>query len=203
MTTAFNLDIHNAGIDGKILASLERVSQAFRVLLWNESKEYSLSPIQVQVLVFLLHHAAPMRKVSYLADEFNITRASISDTIKSLERKALIYKEVIQNDTRSFVMHLTPKGMALAKRISLFANHILSPIEQMSESEIESFLFNLLNIIHYLNKAGIITIQRMCFTCQHYQHGKNKNSHYCKLLNTRLSEKDLRIDCPEHIMSSQ
>ncbi|MBL0262297.1 MAG: MarR family transcriptional regulator, partial [Leptospiraceae bacterium] len=32
------------------------------------------------------------RKVSYLADEFNMTKATISDTIKTLEQKQLIKK---------------------------------------------------------------------------------------------------------------
>ena len=62
MTTAFNLDIHNAGIDGKILASLERVSQAFRVLLWNESKEYSLSPIKYKYWFFYCIMLHPCEK---------------------------------------------------------------------------------------------------------------------------------------------
>lgn len=55
--SAFDLEHQNSSIESKIIASLERVSQAFRVLLWNESKEFSLSPIQVQVLIFLLHHS--------------------------------------------------------------------------------------------------------------------------------------------------
>ena len=39
--------------EGKIVASLERISQAFRVLLWKKSKEFSLTPLQVQILIFL------------------------------------------------------------------------------------------------------------------------------------------------------
>ena len=59
--SAFDLEHQNSSIESKIIASLERVSQAFRVLLWNESKEHSLSPIQVQVLIFLLHHSDQKR----------------------------------------------------------------------------------------------------------------------------------------------
>jgi hypothetical protein len=57
--------------------------------------------------------------------------------------------------------------------------------------------FNLgIKLIHELNKAGIITIQRMCFTCSHYQN--NTGQHYCKLLQSTLATTDLRVDCPEH-----
>jgi hypothetical protein len=38
--SAFDLEHQKSSIESKIVASLERVSQAFRVLLWNESKEF-------------------------------------------------------------------------------------------------------------------------------------------------------------------
>ncbi|MEO6831625.1 MAG: MarR family transcriptional regulator, partial [Chitinophagaceae bacterium] len=60
--SAFDLSQQNRSIDSKIVVSLERISQAFRVLLWKESKEFSLSPIQIQVLIFLLHHSDEKRK---------------------------------------------------------------------------------------------------------------------------------------------
>ena len=98
----FDLSYQNQSTESKIVASLERISQAFRVMLWNESKEHSLSPIQIQVLVFLLHHSEEKRKVTYLADEFNMTKATISDTIRTLEQKELIKKEYEPHDTRSY-----------------------------------------------------------------------------------------------------
>ncbi|MCC6691021.1 MAG: MarR family transcriptional regulator, partial [Bacteroidia bacterium] len=100
----FDLTHQNQNVESKIVASLERIAQAFRVLLWRESKEFSLSPIQVQVLIFLLNHNEEKRKVSYLADEFNMSKATISDTIKTLEQKNLMTKEYEQRDTRSYII---------------------------------------------------------------------------------------------------
>lgn len=196
--SAFDLEYQNSSIDSKIVASLERVSQAFRVLLWNESKEYSLSPIQVQVLIFLLHHSDEKRKVSYLADEFNMTKATISDTIKTLEQKQLIKKEYEQHDTRSYIIHLTKKGKSIADQTSLFAKQIQVPIDQLHSTDKENLLLSLLEIIRHLNESGIITIQRMCFNCHFYQSGKKRQEHFCGLLNTKLNAAELRIDCEEH-----
>ena len=112
--SVFDLAHQNSSLESKIVASLERVSQAFRVLLWNESKEHSLSPIQVQLLIFLLHHSDQKRKVSYLAEEFNMTKATISDTVKTLEQKLFIKKEFEAHDARSYIIHLTEKGKELA-----------------------------------------------------------------------------------------
>lgn len=196
--SAFDLDHQNSSIESKIIASLERVSQAFRVLLWKESKEHALSPIQVQVLIFLLHHSDQKRKVSYLADEFNMTKATISDTIKTLEQKLLIKKEYEPQDTRSYIIHLTKEGKVFAEQTSLFTNQIQVPIEKLHPSDKENLLLTLLDIIHHLNKSGVITIQRMCLTCQFYKANQEDQKHFCTLLNTSLTDNELRIDCPEH-----
>lgn len=196
--SAFDLSHQNSSIESKIVASLERISQAFRVLLWNESKEFSLSPIQVQVLIFLLHHSDQKRKVSYLASEFNMTKATISDTIKTLEQKLLIKKEFEPHDTRSYIIQLTEKGKDFAEQTALFAKQIEVPIDQLQSKDKENLLLSLLDIIHYLNKSGIITIQRMCFTCRYYEANKNGQEHFCGLLNTKLTDSELRIDCAEH-----
>jgi DNA-binding MarR family transcriptional regulator len=194
----FDLEFQNQNIESKIVAALERISQAFRVLLWQESKYFSLSPIQVQVLIFLLHHSEEKRKVSYLAEEFNMTKATISDTIKVLEQKKLITKESESADTRSYIIHLTKKGEDTAQKISLFTNEIRTPVDKLHPDDKENLLLGLTGIISHLNKAGVITIQRMCFTCVYYQATNNGQRHFCKLLNKNLKTTDLRIDCPEH-----
>jgi DNA-binding MarR family transcriptional regulator len=196
--STFDLEHQNSSIESKIVASLERVSQAFRVLLWNESKEFSLSPIQVQLLIFLLHHSDEKRKVSYLADEFNMTKATISETIKTLEQKKLIKKEYEPHDTRSYIIHLTKKGKDIAEQTSLFAKQIQVPISKLHSTDKENLLLSLLDIILHLNKSGIITIQRMCFTCHFYKANKDGQKHFCGLLNTKLADDELRIDCAEH-----
>jgi DNA-binding MarR family transcriptional regulator len=194
----FDLEHQNQSTESKIVASLERIAQAFRVLLWQESKEFALSPIQVQVLIFLLHHSEEKRKVSYLADEFNMTKATISDTIKTLEQKKLIEKEYQPHDTRSYLIHLTVKGKEIAGRTSLFTKEIRTPVDKLHPDDKEALLLSLLNIIRHLNRTGVITIQRMCFSCAYYQAPSEAKPPFCRLLQQELQHTDLRIDCPEH-----
>lgn len=194
----FDLSHQNQSTESRIVASLERISQAFRVMLWNESKEHSLSPIQIQVLIFLLHHSEEKRKVTYLAAEFNMTKATISDTIKTLEQKELIKKEYEPHDTRSYIIQLTKTGKAIANQTSLFTEQLQMPIDKLHADDKENLLLSLITIIQHLNKSGVITIQRMCLTCLHYRKSENGQPHFCKLLNQNLYTKELRIDCPEH-----
>ncbi len=199
--SAFDISWQNKNIDSKIIAALERISQAFRVLIWNESKEFSLSPIQVQVLIFLWQHNDEKRKVSYLAAEFNMTKATISDTIKSLEQKALIKKEYEPHDTRSYVIQLSKKGKEIAEKTSLFTRELQTPIYKIHPDDKENLLLSLIGVIHHLNQTGIINIQRMCLTCAHYRPNHRGQKHFCQLLNMKLETKELRVDCPEHQMS--
>jgi len=201
MKSPFHLVHQNSEVDSRIVAALERISEAFRVLLWNESKEYSLSPLQIQMLIFLLTHSEEQRKVSYLAQEFNMTKATISDALRVLEEKSLIKKTSDPNDFRSVVLTLTQRGKAVAEKTSFFTNELQTPIHKLHADDKESLLLSLMTIIHHLNRAGVITIQRMCLTCIHYE-TDSKNKHSCKLLNRKLETTDLRIDCPEHAQSA-
>jgi predicted transcriptional regulator len=125
-----------------------------------------------------------------------MTKATISDSVKILLSKELVTKETDPIDTRSFSLSLTNEGKKIAKKASFFASSIEQPIEKLTQEQKKVMLNGLLKLIYDLNKSGIITIQRMCFTCSKYQ--LEKGVHYCKLLKSQLAENELRIDCPEH-----
>lgn len=194
--SSFNLNEQNQKTESRIVVALERISEAFRVLLWNESKENSLSPIQIQIMIFVYFHSQEKCKVGYLADEFNMTKATISDSVKILLSKDLVAKETDPLDTRSYSLSLTTEGKKIAQKASFFASSIEQPLENLTEEHKTIMLNGLLKLIFDLNKSGIITIQRMCFTCSNYQ--VDKGIHYCKLLKSQLAESELRVDCPEH-----
>lgn len=78
MISAFNVNRQNNKIDGKIVVALERIAEAFRVLLWNESKENSLSPIQIQILIFIFFHANDKCTVSYLAKNLTLVNPPLA-----------------------------------------------------------------------------------------------------------------------------
>lgn len=200
MKSPFDLNQQNTKIESKIIVALERISEAFRVLLWSESKENSLSPIQIQILIFLLFHSEEKCKVSYLAEEFNMTKATISDSIRVLLKKELVQKFNNPSDTRSYIIGLTNQGKQIADKSANFTLNIEQPLSSLPEDQKKDILAGLLKVIYQLNKAGVITIQRMCFTCSYYQN--ENNEHFCKLLQSKLASKELRIDCPEHEFKS-
>jgi DNA-binding MarR family transcriptional regulator len=192
----FDVNEQNTNLESKIVVALERISEAFRVLLWQQSKEFGVSPIQIQLLIFIDLHQQDYCKVSYLAQEFNLTKATISDAVKSLEQKQLIEKITDEADSRSYSIKLTFEGSEMAKKLQLFANILKSPIEKMPISQKNELWQNLMTMIISLQKAEVITLQRMCFNCANYQN-KN-NSYFCNLLQKTLQNEEIRIDCAEH-----
>src|SRR5690606_3707908 len=114
--SSFNLNEQNQKIESRIVVALERISEAFRVLLWNESKENSFSPIQIHILNFIYIHTLEKCKVGYLADEFNMTKAKISDSVKVVLSKEIVTKESDPINTRSFSLTLTNEGKKIAKK---------------------------------------------------------------------------------------
>src|SRR5690554_1297966 len=194
--SSFHLTEQNQKIESRIVVALERISEAFRVLLWNESKENSLSPIQIQILIFIYFHSTEKCKVGYLADEFNMTKATISDSVKVLLSKELLTKETDRIDTSSFSLSRTNEGKKITKKKLIISSYTKPPNEKLTTEKKTIMLNGLLKLIYDLNKSGIITIQRMCFTCSNYQ--LEKGVHYCKLLKSQLAENELRVDCPEH-----
>jgi DNA-binding MarR family transcriptional regulator len=197
MKSAFDPESQAMNIESKIVVSLERISEAFKVSLWNENKKYGLSPIQFQILTFLLFHSEDLRTISNLAAEFNSTKASISDSVKTLEKKGLILRNRSINDLRVSFISLSVKGTIIAKDVSKFANNIQEIVAKMSENNKGLILEMLLQIIHQLFLKKIISIQRMCLTCTFYQ-TESSGNYNCTFLNVPIKVPDLRIDCTHY-----
>lgn len=193
--SVFNLDNQNANLDNKIVAGLERLSQVFRILLWEKAKEHSLSPIQIQILIFIQYHSVDKTTISYLSQEFNFTKPTISDAIKVLEQKKLIKKIINSNDTRSYTIQLSPMGKRVVSETEDFINPLTAIVEKASDTDKKVLWQNISNLIIQLNKSEIISVQRTCINCRHFTIKNNKN--YCSLLNQKLLTNDIRMDCAE------
>lgn len=188
--------MENNNVNQKIISGLERISKAFRVLLWEESKLHKISPIQIQLLIFCGSHKEEDLTVSVLATAFDLTKATISDSIKVLLQKNLLTKTINAKDTRSFSVKLTNEGKAIVEKTSGFTTVLNESIDTFSKVEKGAFLEQLLQLIYQLNQKNIISTERMCLTCFHYK--KEENNHYCNLMEKQLKSIDLRIDCLEH-----
>lgn len=194
--SVYDLDNQNEKLSSKIVVGLERISEAYRVMLWEKAKEFKLSPIQIQILVFVNSHKPQYCTVSYLADEFNITKATVSDSVKSLLSKGLIIKLTNEIDTRSYHISLSKTGYDIISSLNNYSTDLLNPLDEMSNDSQENLWENLSGIISKLHSNKVISMQRMCYSCKYYSVDSEKQ--YCGLLEKELKQVDIRLDCPEH-----
>lgn len=193
--SAFNPNQQMGDISSKIVAGLERISEVFKVLLWEKAKMVGLSPIQIQILIFIAYHKYELCNVSHLAKEFNLTKPTISDAIKVLDKKGMLLKDYSSSDNRSYSISLSTLGQRLVAETDDFASPLKSQIDSFETNDLESVFKTISELIYKLNRIGILTVQRTCYACKFYQ--KNNASDYCSLLEKQLLSQDIRLDCPE------
>ncbi|GAB3716658.1 hypothetical protein GCM10027592_58130 [Spirosoma flavus] len=196
--SVFNLDQQNRSVDAKIVVGLERLGEVFRTLLWQQSRETGLSPIQIQLLLFLASHGSDKGKIGYLAAEFNLTKPTISDAVKVLAQKELVMRIDDPTDSRSHSLQLTLAGQRIVDQTSGFAGVLSQLVGQLDGVHKTALYESIFSLIYGLHQRSLITIQRMCKTCMHYQY--DGQIHYCGLLNIPLEADLLRLDCPEHTL---
>lgn len=193
----FDLNIQIESLDSKVIIAFEKISQAFRVMLWDKAKEYGISPIQIQLMIHIKNHHPNLRKVTSLAIEFNMTKATISDALRTLENKNLISRTPEKHDYRSFVFSLTSSGFALVENVENYAESFMEVLMDIDPKEKEALYLQLIQLIQKFNQQEVLSPVRMCLTCTHFSKEKSKGA-YCHFLELKLNVKDLRVDCTVH-----
>ena len=197
MKSAFDPKTHEQLSDNKLFTALYSFSDIFRVLFWRLSKETGLSPLQIQILLFIATHPQEIAKVTYLANEFNMSKATISDAVKTLLTKDYLTKQNDPSDQRSFSLLLTKTGKQIAQSVDSSYQPILKSLAAIDNQTKTDLYSQIMALIAKLNQSGIALGQRMCFNCAHYQ-AKTDQQFYCNFLDQLLDQAKLRIDCEEH-----
>ncbi|NND09281.1 MAG: winged helix-turn-helix transcriptional regulator [Saprospiraceae bacterium] len=194
----FDPNFQNRDSPAKIVAALERISETFKVLLWEKANKHSLSPIQIQIVHFIAYHSQDKASVSHLALEFNVSKPTISDAVRVLHQKSLVKKLKSEVDGRAYTLSLTSKGRKVLANTQDLGEPIRMLALTLSKTDQAHFLEMLNKMIYGLHNMNILGVQRMCFTCTYFHETKRKK--FCQLLDRELKPKDLRIDCPEFIL---
>ncbi len=193
--SAFDINQHQDDVASKTVVALEKVAEIFRVSLWEKAKAHGRSPLQIQLLIFIQFHPSEKCKVTYLSEEFNMTKPTISDAIKVLIQKGYLIKEQEVEDKRSFYYLLTPAGKALAEEFAFFTQPLRQIIANWQQPQQDTFYRQLLQLIQQAQQQDLVHLQRMCLNCQHYR--QQGNRHYCNFIEKNLADAELRIDCPD------
>ncbi|MEP1094568.1 MAG: MarR family transcriptional regulator [Cyclobacteriaceae bacterium] len=195
----FDIEQQKVDLNSRLVVGFERIAEVFRVLLWNHAKELGLSPIQIQLLIFLESHAIELCTVSHLAREFNMTKPTISDAVKVLVHKELITKIVGSGDARSYSISLSREGRKILKQVKGFTSPLEKSVDHFDTTEKKALYQSMTKLIFQLHKDEIISVQRTCFACKF--HEKRDAGHYCHFIREDLKDHEIRLDCSDFVLA--
>ena len=193
-------------IDEIILFAIEKISQINKLLLWNIVKTEKISPIQIQFIDYINKMPLETTTVSNLAEEFELKKSTVSDSVNSLINKGYLERIQDHNDKRVFYFKLTEKTKEklgiLNKKNDIFRNIIKNYSFEQKEEVVKFFL----DLMNELYEEKIIQPAKMCLTCNNfikdYNPGDSK-PHYCKLINKYVSIDEIKIHCNSYTKKSE
>jgi len=183
---------------GRVTHSLLRLSTAMRSQAWDWAEGAGLTPTQGEILVLLLQRKGPMR-LGEIARETQLTAATTSDAVSTLENKGLVEKRRALDDGRALAVRLSARGRSAAKKALQWPDFLTRAVGSLGSDEQGALYRALLKTLRELQMEGTIPPHRMCLTCAHFQPSKAKKpAHYCAALELTLNDSDLRLDCSVH-----
>lgn len=186
---------HGSDLDHKVLAAVERLGRALRAARQEVATRHEVSLLGLSVIETLADGRA--RRVGDLAAELDVSQPTVSDAVTVLDKRGLVRRDRDPSDLRSTLVVLTKDGRRLARATSDELAPLLVAVAG-TERDRATTLRVLLGEIARLQAAGVITVNRSCLTCRHYQPPGPRSRARCLLLDRVLADQDLRVDCPEY-----
>ena len=181
---------------GMIVRPLERLARLMRA----REHDDGLNPAQWEALRYLDRANGFSNSPGALTQYLGATKGTISQTVKSLERKGFIAKSVREGEKRSIVLMLTVQGRAVLakdpwKQLAGTAGELGGKTRRRLAKGLQEMLATELT-------RGQLKSFGLCATCRFFREkGRSADSagpHHCMLLNVPLSTADSQRICVEH-----
>lgn len=188
-------------LPSKIVYGFEQLSQIIRSLYWDKLKSAGLSPIQFQMIRFMTENENHKITIGTLAAKFALSYATISDSIKILVDKGIVFKKQDQRDKRIFYVEITPKGKFLLAELTNWDEKLVNSLSEFDHQFLTTLNSGILQLLESFETKNLINKTRLCLTCKYFRKdssGIESDHHQCVLFNLTLHQSDLRIDCDQH-----
>lgn len=184
-------------LESRLSDGLTRLAAVARQLDWQAAEGAGLSPTQADILRFVANRPEGAR-LTAAAAHAGVRKATASDAVAALERKALVNKDAVASDGRAVALKATDKGNRVAQA---WPSSFAPIVAGLSETEQELLLGLVVKMIRQLQQRQLIAPQRTCVTCRHFHENVAPNTstpHYCAFVGAPMADRHLRVDCAEH-----
>lgn len=159
--------MNKQNIDTNIVAILDKIADIRRSVLWKISEQYSLTPLQIQILQFIKmcgvnKNISPM----HIAKELYISKATASNAITALLQKGMLSKIPNEDDSRSYHLTLTKKAHDILQKIEGTRNDIAGFFSKISYDNKMVAYSVLTQLVMAMQDEGFIDYVAICINCQ-------------------------------------
>jgi DNA-binding MarR family transcriptional regulator len=184
-------------LDRRLADGLARLAAVARQLDWQASERAGLSPTQADILRFVANRPEGAR-LTAAAAHAGVSKATASDAVAALERKALVNKYADASDGRAVALKANAQGNQVAQE---WPSSFAPIVAGLSKTEQESLLGLVVKMIRQLQQRQLIAPQRTCVTCRHFRENVARGTstpHFCAFVGAPMAQRHVRVDCAEH-----
>jgi len=174
---------------------IERLGNLVRADVRAVCNEYGVRPVQLEALGFLTQCNRYSDTPQAVAEYLGLTKGTVSQTLKILEKKGLLRKQSDNRDKRLVHLKPTARGRRLVER-AVPAEALTLGIENLSMSESQVAVESLRTLLRSIQKVNCLKSFAPCNTCRFNK--KRQGSYFCELTQEPLTEQDIVLLCREH-----
>jgi DNA-binding MarR family transcriptional regulator len=174
-----------------LLLKLERVARLMRA----DSHAGGLNPVQWEALRYLARCNRFSNSPIALAKYLDSTKGTVSQTVKSLEKKGLASKATRENERRSVALTLTEKGAAALTQDPL--TELMKGLDDLGGKTRRRLAKGLDDILSAETHRRSLQDFGTCQSCRYFRE-KGGDPHQCMYFEAPLSAADTRLICVEH-----
>jgi DNA-binding MarR family transcriptional regulator len=175
------------------LAKLERLAR----LLRQAGHGKGLNPVQWEALRYLVRCNVLSHSPGALARFLGSTKGTVSQTVKALEKKGLISKQVDPKDQRGVHLFLTDAGRALLQDDDQTV--VLADIAELSDKTRRRFDRALEALLEQARLRQNEPSFGTCLTCRFYREASSGLSAHCMKVNAAVLPAETTLICVEHV----
>jgi len=189
--------------DHALYTVLDRIGNLIRAQEWTLGKRHGLQPIQLRMLYYLGICNQYSNTPSGVTDYLQLTKGTVSQSLKVLENKGYIEKQTDPSDKRQVHLLLTESGRALFDQLP---PDLLRLVDEKVDEEGDGetgvavtaeAVSVLQRLLVALQQANGMQGFGVCHTC-HYHQALDEQHFRCGLTGERLARPNAALICREH-----
>lgn len=175
---------------------IERLSVILRAELRALASVHDLKLVQLEALRYLAEANRFSDTPAAVAEGLGLTRGTVSQTLRTLQKKGLVHKTPDEHDGRVVHCHLTDAGRALVEQ-SWPSGLLSTAVDRWPRERLAEVYRHADALLRAVQEANGMRTFGVCHTCRHFETAGDKTFR-CALFEATLTPAEMMQRCREH-----